>query len=145
MREPRAYSIEDAVFSGRFSKLRENADGVSVAEQREYVSQIIAVFDLPMPTLTRMRGRLSINSWAYPLENKIRMGALAGPAMVCHEVAHLLAPPTNGEPWHSEKWESAYVECVAIVLGRYHALRLDKAFKKARKPRMARAAARGVR
>lgn len=151
MFEPNAYSIEEAVFSGRFSRLRKMPEGMTVADQRAIVQKIydrIPTFFLTdeMPKVERHGGRLSINSWARPREHRIVMGALAGPAMVCHEVAHLIAPPKSETgAWHSQLWEHAYVMCVEIAIGSYHAQRLAKAFTKARKPSSSRAAGRGVR
>jgi hypothetical protein len=133
MREPRAYSIEEEVFSGRFAKLRRIPEGMTIADQRDIVATIMKAMPdrmMSMPVVERRRGRLSIDSWARPRDHRIVMGALAGPSMVCHEVAHLLAPPRDSaEAWHSRRWEIAYVECVRIVLGEYQAKRLAKAFE----------------
>lgn len=149
MFEPNAYSIEEAVFSGRFSRLRKMPEGMTVADQRAIVAKIYLAFPgntRPIPYVERCGGRPSIRSWARPTEHRIVMGALAGPAMVCHEAAHLLVPSKSETgAWHSQLWEHAYVMCVEIAIGSYHAQRLEKAFAKARKPSSSRAAGRGVR
>lgn len=148
MREPRAYDIEDAVFGGRFHKLRENREGLTVEEQRSIVVKILTQLDrlAPMPTVVRKRGELSLDSWAQREENKIFMGAYAGPVVVCHELAHLLAPPKSETgAWHSKQWEDAYVTCVRLGISDFHADRLAKAFEKARKTSSKKAAKRGVR
>ena len=135
MFEPRAYAIEDAVFDGKFRHLRFRQNGMTVADQRAIVRKIVdRVPGMVMPTVVRRRGALNLDSWARPKENKIWMGPMAGPAMVCHEVAHLMTPrDDNSTPAHSREWESAYVTCVAIAISEYHAKRLAKAFEKARK------------
>lgn len=127
MYEPKAYEIERAVFGGKFVRQFERKEGMSIKDQSEVAHALADALDWPMPTMRRRYGGLHIGSWARPSENLISMGPTAGPALVCHEFAHLLAP---GKPWHGIHWQEKYVECVAVALGGFHANRLHRAFRR---------------
>lgn len=129
---PKAYAVEEAAFSGRFRRHWIRPDGLTVADQRAVATILADAFGVASPNVVRRGGRLSTDSVANPSTNTLRMGAMAGPAVVCHEFAHLLAPPVDqSEPWHGTRWAAAYVECVLVVLGPSTADQLRRHFVRA--------------
>lgn len=162
-----AYGIEDRVFSGRFQRQRYRPEGMPLDEQKAIVDRLLDwaldgefrgmvgpahwwMMSEQFDTLGRIReagginvvrtkGRPCIKSWAYPARGRISMGALAGPALVCHEFAHIITP--NG-PGHGSDWRIAYVECVRVEIGDFHAERLRLALATAYDPDRDRAIAR---
>lgn len=127
--EPKAYSIEREVFSG--TQLFHCP--MKLAIQTGMVESLAVHFegellhnDIPI-TVKRRRGRQHVStSWARPKDNTITFGSHAGPAIVCHEFAHLMAGRKDGF-WHGTQWAVAYVECVNYLIGEEWADKLGTA------------------
>jgi len=133
---PEAYDVEDALFGERtrWARYRKVPGGLSVPDQRTIAHRVAQRLELPPPLVVRRRGNPhTFASRANPTTNTITMGALAGPVVICHEVAHLAAPRCDDQAaWHGAAWQRAFVDAVRGELGDHHAVRLDRAFMQMR-------------
>ena len=132
--QPGAYAVERSVFSGKFKTHHTRHEGMSLDEQRLIVDRLVAHFGIEPIAIKRHGGRPSIASHASPEGRTVVMGALAGAAIVCHEVAHILDGRPNKKEgdgyWHGPSWQAQFVACVRVILGDWHGDRLEKAFAK---------------
>lgn len=129
---PRAYDAEDRVFVGPNRRLFCIPEGMTLGDQTAIAERLLdwsrdrraeregwidtADMDALLRrgvTVVRARSKWPSTASNARWNGRIAMGALAGPALVCHEFAHVLAP-RNG---HGAKWRAAYLACVAEVLG----------------------------
>lgn len=130
--------MENSVFSGKFARHLSNPDGLILSDQQALTDQLTEHFAVAPIRCVRMahRSRPSYSSHASRTERLITYGALAGPAVVCHEVAHILAGQERDAEIaadgysHGPTWQAEYVRCVEVLLGAYHARRLATAFGK---------------
>ena len=135
--QPGAYDVEREVFSGKFRAHLENRDGLSLPEQMALANQLFDHFGAPRPEYRRRDGRLAYDSHFSRSKGgphgQITFGALAGTAIVCHEVAHALVGADDRKKdgyGHGPTWQAKYVACVEQLLGAYHARRLATGFAK---------------
>lgn len=132
--QPGAYDVERMVFSGKFREHHHRRDGMALPDQIEMSNMLLDHFGFPRPTYRRRGGKPNYASHVYTSRGEhgeVTYGALAGPAIVCHEVAHILAKAddTRKDGYsHGPVWQEHYVACVEIVLGPWQAKRLAKAF-----------------
>lgn len=129
--QPGAYDVERAVFSGTHSAHFSRSTNVSLLQQMEWRDRLVAALGLEPIKMVRRGGAASSASYATGKIRTITMGSLAGPAIVCHEVAHIIAggeARTEDGYSHGPAWQAEYVRCVHILLGKGHASRLEKAF-----------------
>ena len=127
--EPGAYEVEGTVFGGKFRSHLVRNEEMALADQRALTDRLVGHFGIDPVTCVRTRhtnGPLE-NSHANTETRTITYGALAGPAYVCHEVAHILTGKQGG---HGPVWQANYVAGVRVVLGDWHGARLEKAFAK---------------
>lgn len=135
---PGAYEVENEVFSGKFAQHLECSDGLVLSDQQALTDRLTEALGVASIRCVRMqhRSRPSYSSHASRTERLITFGALAGPAVVCHEVAHILAGQERDAEVaadgysHGPTWQAEYVRCVEVLLGAYHARRLATAFGK---------------
>ena len=121
------YDIEYQVFSGRFARHYTRSEGMPIEDQQAVVDRLCGnpLFLEPI-TVQRLRGSGTNAGWACSDTRRIGIGDLAGPAVVCHEVAHIITDPDAAA--HGWQFRNSYVLCIDIVLGRFQANRLRQAF-----------------
>ena len=89
-----AYDVERAVFSGKFREHFQRRDGMP-SHQQALTDKLTAHFGVQPVTCVRRGGMITSDSHYTKRKLQITYGALAGPAIVCHEVAHHLAVTTT--------------------------------------------------